>query len=154
MRPGDYVRTHLYYNLGMSKEKAAGPVSTRYPSHTLRRLDRRAEAEGHSRSTLIQRYVVEGLEMDEYPGIVFRSGPAGRRPGLVGGPDVWEVVAVFRSFDDVNRTSDWLDQPASAIETALRYYDAHRDDVDEWIRRNEEAAEAAERVARARQAAS
>jgi hypothetical protein len=138
----------------MSEEKAAGPVSTRYPSHTLRRLDLRAEAEGHSRSTLIQRYVVEGLEMDEYPGIVFRSGPAGRRAGLVGAPDVWEVVAVFRSFDDVKRTADWLDQPATAIETALRYYDDHRNEIDEWIRRNEEAAEAAERVARARQAAS
>jgi hypothetical protein len=137
-----------------AEKKAGAPVSTRYPSHTLRRLDRRAEAEGHSRSTLIQRYVVEGLEMDEYPGIVFRSGPAGRRPGLVGGPDVWEVVAVFRSFDDVKRTADWLDQPATAIETALRYYDAHRNDIDEWIRRNEEAAEAAERVARARHAAS
>lgn len=92
--------------------------------------------------------------MDEHPGIVFRSGPAGRRPGLVGGPDVWEVVAVHRSFDDAERTADWLDQSASAIETALRYYEAHRAEIDEWIRRNEEAAEAAERVARARQAAS
>ena len=91
--------------------------------------------------------------MNEHPGIHFRSGPAGRRPGLVGGPDIWEVVAVFRSFEDVQRTADWLEQPASAIETALRYYDAHRDDIDEWIRRNEEAAEAAERVAGARRAA-
>jgi hypothetical protein len=73
---------------------------------------------------------------------------------LVAGPDVWEVIAVFLSFDDLKRTADWLDQPASAIETALRYYDVHRDDIDEWIRRNEEAAEAAERVARARQATS
>ena len=134
--------------------KAAAPVSTRYPSDLLKRLDRRARAEGHSRSNLIQRYVSEGIEMDEHPGIVFRSGPAGRRPGLLGGPDVWEVVAVSRSFNDIQRTADWLDQSASAVETALRYYDAHRDDIDEWIRRNEEAAEAAERVARARQAAS
>lgn len=138
----------------MGVEKLAAPVSTRYPGNTLTRLDRRAEAEGHSRSALIQRYVVEGLEMDEYPGIVFRSGPAGRRPGLVAGPDVWEVVAVWRSFTDVKRTADWLDQSTSAIETALRYYDAHREEIDEWIRRNEEAAEAAERVARARHAAS
>ena len=57
--------------------KAAAPVSTRYPNDTLRRLDRRARAEGHSRSSLIQRYVSEGIEMDEHPGIVFRSGPAG-----------------------------------------------------------------------------
>lgn len=130
------------------------PVSTRYPSETLERLDRRAQAEGNSRSTLIQRYVAEGIEMDEYPGIVFRSGPAGRRPGLVSGPDIWEVVSVHRSFGDVERTARWLDQQTSAIEVALRYYDAHKVDIDEWIKRNEEAAEAAERVARARQAAS
>ena len=143
----------MYYN-GRMDRKPQGPVSTRYPSDTLKRLDRRARSEGHSRSMLIQRYVAEGIEMDEYPGIVFRSGPAGRRPGLVSGADIWEVVGVHRSFDDVQRTADWLDQPVSAIETALRYYEAHRAEIDEWIRRNEEAAEAAERVARARQAAS
>lgn len=148
-----YGRALLYYNARMSK-KTQTPVSTRYPGETLERLDRRARAEGYSRSTLIQRYVAEGIEMDEHPGIVFRSGPAGRRPGLVGGPDVWEVVAVFRSFDDAERTANWLDQPTNAIETALRYYEAHRPEIDEWIRRNEEVAEAAERVARARQAAS
>ena len=134
--------------------KLQAPVSTRYPSETLERLDRRALVEGHSRSMLIQRYVAEGVEMDEHPGIVFRSGPAGRRPGLSGGPDVWEVVAIHRSFDDRQRTADWLDQPAIAIEVAFNYYEAHRAEIDEWIRRNEEMAEAAERVARARQAAS
>ena len=143
----------MYYTPRMDR-KTPAPVSTRYPNDTLERLDRRAQAEGNSRSTLIQRYVAEGIEMDEYPGIVFRSGPAGRRAGLVSGPDIWEVVSVHRSFDDVERTAGWLDQQTSAIETALRYYDAHKADIDEWIRRNEEAAEAAERVARARQAAS
>jgi hypothetical protein len=136
------------------KEEARAPVSTRYASETLKRLDRRARAEGHSRSTLIQRHVAEGIEMDEHPGIIFCAGPAGRRIGLVGDPDVWEVVAVHRSFGDIQRTADWLDQPGDAIETALRYYRAHRAGVDQWIRRNEEATDAAERVARARQAAS
>lgn len=27
-----------------------------------------------------------------HPDIVFRDGPSGRRAGIVGGPDVWEVV--------------------------------------------------------------
>ena len=136
----------MYYN-GRMDRKTQAPVSTRYPSDTLKRLDQRAGAEGNSRSTLIQRYVAEGIEMDEYPGIVFRSGPAGRRAGLASGPDIWEVVSVHRSFDDVERTAGWLDQQTSAIETALRYYDGHKAELDEWIRRNEEAAEAAERVA-------
>jgi hypothetical protein len=30
--------------------------------------------------------------MNAHPGIVCRDGPAGRRPGVVGGPDVWEVI--------------------------------------------------------------
>jgi len=127
-----------------------GPVSTRYPAGTLGQLDRRARTEGRARSALIQRYVAEGLEMDDYPGIVFRSGPAGRRPGLMAGPDIWEVIAVYRGFGDAERTADWLDQPLAAIETAVRYYEAHRSDIDDWIRRNDEAAEAAERISRAR----
>ena len=77
---------------------------------------------------------------------------AGRRPGLMAGPDLWEVVAVFRSFGDVKRTADWLDQSSGAIEIVLRYYEEHQSEIDDWIRRNEEAAEAAERIARARHA--
>src|SRR6266498_1642405 len=114
----------MYYNQRMDKKMPA-PVSPRYPTDTLKRLDLRAHVEGNSRSSLIQRYVSEGIEMDEHPGIVFRSGPAGRRPGLLGGPDVWEVVAVHRSFDDVQRTADWLDQQPTVIGTALSYYAAH-----------------------------
>jgi hypothetical protein len=121
---------------------------------TLDRLDRRARVEGHPRSTLIQRYVAEGIEMDDHAGIVFRTGPAGRRPGLIGGPDVWEVVAVHRSVDNIQRSADWLEQTPGAIETALGYYSRHRQEIDGWISRNEEAAEAAERVALARRAAS
>lgn len=92
--------------------------------------------------------------MEGHDTIVQREGPVGTRPGLSGGPDLWEVIAVHRSFSDVRRTAEWLDQPANANETAFRYYDAHRAEIDEWIQRNEEAAEAAERVARAQQAAS
>lgn len=143
--------THVLQGSSMARD-TTGPVSTRYPAKVVGELDRRARSEGRARSALIQRYVAEGLEMDEYPGIVFRSGPAGRRAGLMTGPDIWEAVAVFRSFGDVKRTADWLDQPSDAIKTALRYYEAHRSEIDDWIRRNEEAAEAAERVARARAA--
>jgi hypothetical protein len=80
--------------------------------------------------------------------IVLRDGPAGIRPGLPDGPDVWEVVAVHRSFADVERTAHWLDQPASAVEIALGYYEPHRDEIDAWILENEEAAEAARNAGR------
>src|SRR3989442_14064673 len=80
--------------------------------------------------------------MDEHGKIVLREGSVGPRPGLPGGPDVWEVIAVHRSFGDVQRTADWLDQPTGAIEAALRHYDGHREEIDEWGRRYGEAAEA------------
>ena len=92
--------------------------------------------------------------MEAHGTIVQRHGPAGARPGLSGGPDLWEVIAVHRSFSDVRRTAEWLDQSVSTIDTALRYYEAHKAEIDEWIQRNEKAAAAAERVARAQQAAS
>ena len=38
------------------------------------------------------RYADEGTRRDEHPLITFRDGPTGRRAGLIGGPDVWEVA--------------------------------------------------------------
>src|SRR3954469_584466 len=47
--------------------------------------------------TLAQRYVEEGLRMDEHPLVRFVDGPAGRRARLVGtGMDVWGGVLVGR----------------------------------------------------------
>jgi hypothetical protein len=86
--------------------------------------------------------------MDERNTIIRREGPAGVRPGLRGGPDVWEVVAVHRCFADVERTAEWLDQPASAVEIALAYYERHREEIDAWILENEEAAETARNAGR------
>lgn len=79
--------------------------------------------------------------------IVIRDGPAGPRPSLVRGPDIWEVVAVHRSFEDVRQTAEWLGLTTDAVEAALGHYDAHRADIDNWIRLNEEAAALALREA-------
>src|SRR5215469_8166139 len=47
---------------------------------------------GETLSDRLRRYAEEGVRRDEHPLITFRDGPTGRRAGLVGGPDVWEVV--------------------------------------------------------------
>lgn len=51
--------------------------------------------------------------MEDHPGIHFRSGPAGRRPALVDGPDVWEVVRVLHNVEAtgeraVEEAAQWL----------------------------------------------
>ena len=87
--------------------------------------------------------------MEQHPGIVFRSGPGGRRPGLIGGPDVWEVVGALRGADgaDVDslaRIGERTGLAADQVGTALRYYADYTDEVADWIRRVEEEAERAE----------
>jgi uncharacterized protein (DUF433 family) len=95
--------------------------------------------------TLAQRYVEEGLRMDEHPLVRFTDGPAGRRARLAGtGSDVWEVIATVRDNDgDVAASARYLGLPLGLVQAAVVYYGAHRDEIDGWIERNErEASEA------------
>jgi hypothetical protein len=52
---------------------------------------------GLSLSAAANMLVDEGLRMMEHPGVIFRTGPTGRRAGLATGPDVWEIVRAVRS---------------------------------------------------------
>src|SRR3954468_14679155 len=120
------------------------PVSIRLAQGTLDRLDARAAHAQVPPRTLAQRYVEEGLRMDEHPLVRFVDGPAGRRARLVGsGSDVWEVIATVRDNDgDVTAAADYLELPLGLVQAAVTYYGAFRDEIDEWIERNKrEAAE-------------
>ena len=69
----------------------------RIESETLGALRERSAQTGEPIVRLAQRYIDEGMRLDRHPGVVFRDGPAGRRPVVVGGPDVWEVIMAARS---------------------------------------------------------
>lgn len=55
---------------------------------------------GQTLSDRLRRYAEEGTRRDEHPRTTFREGPTGRRAGLVGGPDVWEVAMWIDDFVD------------------------------------------------------
>lgn len=94
--------------------------------------------------TLAQRYVEEGLRMDEHPLIIFADGPSGRRARLIGGPDVWEVIAVARdNGGDLDETAAYLELSLGLVQAAASYYAAHPREVDERIERNRREAEEA-----------
>jgi hypothetical protein len=112
-------------------------VSVRIDEGLAERLRLRARAAGESLSDRLRRYAEEGARRDEHPLITFRDGPTGRRAGLVGGPDVWEVAMWL---DDLAHESD----PAAAlaedgivtrsqIDAALRYRAAYSDEIDSRI---------------------
>ena len=116
------------------------PLSVRLNDATIARLGRHAQRMHLAPRTLAQRYVEEGLRMDEHPLIRFADGPAGRRARLAGtGKDVWEIIAAVRDNDgDAAETARYLELPLGLVQAAISYYGAYRDEIDQWIEANEQ----------------
>lgn len=82
--------------------------------------------------------------MDDHPLVRFAEGPAGRRARLIGGPDVWQVIAVARDNEgDLRETASYLELALGLVQAAATYYGAYPQEIDERIelgrRQNEEA---------------
>jgi hypothetical protein len=135
-------------------EQVRGQLSMRPRSETLKRLKRRARLSGEQRTTLAERYLDEGLLMDEVPGIYFVDGPMGRRPSLMGtGLDVWEVVKVVKDSGSTTEAAAYLEVAPRLVELAVRYYGSNRKEIDDWIARVLELSELEESRWRAAQEA-
>jgi uncharacterized protein (DUF433 family) len=127
----------------------------RPPMVTLERLRMRARLSGEARTALAERYLAEGLVMDEVPGVHFLDGPMGRRPVLMGsGLDVWEVIKVVKDNNgSAAEAAAYLEVEPRLIETAIRYYGVNRQEIDDWIARVYELSELEEAKWRAAQEA-
>lgn|GEM_PF-292681 len=124
-------------------------LSLRLDADTFDRLEEQSRQTKQPRSQVAKVLLDEGLRMDAHPGILFRSGPAGRRPGLAGGPDVWEIARVFQSLPErgeeaLRRTAELTGLVPEQVRVALRYYADYPDEIDEWIRRVDAEATRAE----------
>jgi hypothetical protein len=59
---------------------------------------------------------------------------SGRRPGLSGGPDVLEVIEVFKAeSNDLRRTAENLGLSPGLVEAAVRFYASHKAEIDAAI---------------------
>ncbi len=118
---------------------------------TLASLRERARLLGQKHTTLAERYVAEGVLMDEHPGIHFVDGAMGRRPAVIGtGLDVWELVAAAKdNAGSVAETAAYLEIDPRLVETALRYYGSNRAEIDDWLDRVRDLAESEEAAWRA-----
>jgi hypothetical protein len=108
-------------------------VSVRLDDGLAERLRIRARAAGETLSDRLRRYAEEGARRDEHPLITFRDGPAGRRAGLIGGPDVWEVAMWV---DDLTAEADPVATLVAEsaltpfqVDAALRYRAAHPGEI-------------------------
>jgi hypothetical protein len=123
----------------------------RIEAGTLRALRERSSQTGEPIVRLAQRYIGEGMRLDRHPGVFFRDGPAGRRAVVVGGPDVWEVIAAARGAPErgeelVQALAQRTGVTVEKIRVAVRYYGEYPDEVDRFITANEEEAEQLERA--------
>jgi len=112
-------------------------VSVRLDDRLDERLRLRARAAGESLSDRLRRCAEEGARRDEHPMITFRDGPTGRRGGLIGGPDVWEVAMWI---DDLGSVKDPAAELAAdgvgsrpQIDAVLAYRAAYPDEIQARI---------------------
>ncbi len=129
----------LCYSAFMARHER-GQLSMRPPRAVLDRLRDRARVSGQRHTTIAERYLEEGLLMEEHPGIHFVGGPMGRRPAVIGARlDVWEIVQVLHDNDgDVAAAAVYLEIEPRLVEVALRFYADQREAIDAWIARVEE----------------
>ncbi len=105
----------------------------------------------------IERLLDEALRREAHPGITFRDGPSGRRAGLVGGPDVDEVIRTLRAVqeerheDVVAAVAAMTSLTEAQVRAAVAYYADHRDEVDARIDARERASEELESAWRRQQ---
>jgi hypothetical protein len=136
-------------------ETMAASTSYRLDQSLKHGLAERAATEGITETALVSRMLEEGLKAASYPGIVYRGGPAGRRAGIAGGPDVWEVIvavrhAAGRGDAKVADAARQMDLPERLVRLAVSFAAANRDEVEERIALNDAAAERARELAEQR----
>jgi hypothetical protein len=125
---------------------ASRNVSIQLSDDAVERLDAHCQATGQTLAQLARTLLEEWVRVREHPGIFFQEGPAGRRPKLLGGPDVWEVARVFNgtaTHDDeaISQMTFLTGLHQGQIRDALRYYAAYQDEIDDWIRHVDDTAE-------------
>lgn len=106
-------------------------------------LIERAERLEAKASTLVNRFVKEGLRMDKHPAVTFRTTPQGRRAAVLAahpGLQVIDVIGTWKSErQDTTRTARYLHIEPVDVESVLRYYADYRDEVDRDLRDHLEA---------------
>lgn len=111
---------------------------------------------GLSLSSAANMLVDEGLRMHEHPGVLFRTGPTGRRAGLAAGPDIWEIVRAVRSAraaepdlgenELLATVAESTGVPVRLIRVATGYWAAYPDEIDAEIAAADAAEDSAERA--------
>ena len=109
------------------------------------RLRAEGQACGLRPSDLAAVLLREGPKTRQFPGVVYRDGPTGRRASLADGPDVWQVVRALQEVppdehDPVGMVCVEADLSVRQVRLAMQFYEAYPGEVDAKIADNHAAA--------------
>lgn len=105
-----------------------------------REIRRFWDERGVGPSTGLRRVAREWWTLQNLPHLHFRKGADGRRAGVRGGPDVWEVALLVRDYgSNVAAIHEHLGGrvPEEAVEDALTYLERFSEEVEEQLARND-----------------
>jgi hypothetical protein len=114
-------------------------VSIRFSDEPLhRRLKDSAHQRGVGVSTLAERLIDEGLRMEAHPSVVFRESASRRRPVLVGGPEVADVIGAIVDGDVPvdrrrSRAAELLGITEALVDAAIAYYAEYTNEIDDEL---------------------
>ena len=114
--------------------------SLRIPGETQRAIEELAAELGLDFSAAANQLLEEAVRTRRCPGIVFTSGPSGRRATVAGtGVDVWEIIATYRGLGEdqgrLRKAYHWLTEPQ--LRAALAYVELYPGEIEARIKRNE-----------------
>jgi hypothetical protein len=97
-------------------------------------------ARGERPSVGLRRVTQEWWAMQQFPAISFHDGVSGRRARLRGGPDVWEVVSVWRDYAPEREAFYEHFEPyveRERLDQALAYTERFAEEIEAAIQQNE-----------------
>jgi uncharacterized protein (DUF433 family) len=110
----------------------------RLPEELEAEIQREVERSRRNWSQVVTDLLEEAVRMRRAPGIIFTTGPTGRRATLAGtGLDVWELVAAWRAcgenYDELRDNYPWLEE--AQLRAGLSYYQLYPEDIDRRLER-------------------
>lgn len=113
----------------------------RLPEELDEEIERELERTGRNWSQTVVELLREAIRMRRVPGVVFASGPTGRRAQVAGtGLDVWELIASYKAageeWEALLKEYPWL--TSAQLRAALAYYELYPGEIDERLERENE----------------
>ena len=121
------------------------------PDELVASLDAQSDVSGLPAPELAASLIDEGLKTRQFPGIMYRDGPAGRRASLAAGPDVWQVIRALSEVpedgsDPVETVSIEANLHPAEVRLAMQFHGTYPDEIETMLNANERAVELADEM--------